>query len=393
MITTTLMGIISLPVVASAQSTGSQAISVGTACAGVTGVGGLANKASGYLSSKIQGSILGGGAVPTSNRSLESTASELTVFQTNIKGLEDCLIYGGGQILLNNMTESTIKWIKGGYNGPPLYAVDPNKLFLDLADAVTGGLAREIRSIEMCNFTGTGKQFQNDLANSLELSTRSNASSKFADQLRCPFSSVADPRLCNYPPEVRANLDKLDARALAFYQNLYCKQINPEQAAGAFYRDFRNGGWRAMESTLSDSGNPLGTVIQASRELGERTDQAVKTEEQKLGWNSGFLNVPDESKCNYPGNLGALIGASELLDQEGGTGTMTDYIPSGARALYKQQYCETLTPGKAVETELSKTLGVKLDRVGFADSLSKIFNAFVDQLTKDATDSAKGLFR
>ena len=79
--------------------------------------------------------------VPTNDAMLNATSLEHAGFQDVFKMGADTIMYAIGQQLLTSLTDSTVNWIKGGFNGSPAFAVDPTKLFLDTANMVSGGLA------------------------------------------------------------------------------------------------------------------------------------------------------------------------------------------------------------------------------------------------------------
>lgn len=223
--------------------------------------------------------------VPTNDAMLNVTTDLHAGFQDIAKMGLDSLAYIAGQQILTALTNSTVNWIKGGFNGNPLYAVDPTKLLLDTANVVSGGMANQIRGIATCDFTAN---FNANLANRIDLSTRSGANAKFSDQITCPFPT----------------------------------NINPT----AFYSDFSQGGWSAFEASLSDSGNPFGVNLLASQELALRQAEAQSLMDQKLDWASGFLSmetcsdtdpytgIPTDCKTTTPGKV-----ISDTLSKSVGT--------------------------------------------------------------------------
>lgn len=171
-----------------------------------------------------------------------------TAFQDVGKMTLDNAFYVAAQCALSFMTENTVAWIKGGYNGSPSFAVDPQQLFLDIANSVSGGLVNQIRGIATCNFT---PNFNFDLANMVDLSGRSGYYDKFDQSIRCPFPA----------------------------------NINASQ----FYRDFNQGGWKGFETSLQDSGNPFGLKVRTAEELATRQKEMKDLKVEQLGWAGGFL--------------------------------------------------------------------------------------------------------
>ncbi|MGB2580587.1 MAG: hypothetical protein WBC83_02735 [Minisyncoccia bacterium] len=212
--------------------------------------------------------------VPVNDAQLNVETLTHAAFQDVGKMTLDSVAYAMGQQLLTQLTDSTVSWIRGGFNGNPLYAIDPTKLLLDTANVVSGGMANQIRGIATCSFT---PNFNANLANRIDLSTRSGANAKFSDQITCPFPTNIDPT--------------------------------------AFYSDFSQGGWSAFEASLSDSGNPFGVNLLASQELALRQAEAQSLMDQKLNWANGFLSmetcdgtdsytgVPINCKTTTPGKV------------------------------------------------------------------------------------------
>lgn len=213
--------------------------------------------------------------VPVFDSIHTSVSSAHASFQDVAKMSLDTLAYTVAQLALDQLTQSTVTWIKSGFAGNPAFAIDPNKLFLDTANVVAGGLSNQIRGIETCNFD---PNFNNDLANMVALSTRSGATARFNNQIKCPFPSL---------------------------------NVN----ASTFYNDFENGGWRAYEAALSDRGNPFGVSLLTNQELIARQTETQRIKEQQLGWAGGFLSmetcgstdpytgVPTDCRTTTPGVL------------------------------------------------------------------------------------------
>ncbi|MHB1118372.1 MAG: hypothetical protein ACYCZ7_02535, partial [Minisyncoccota bacterium] len=233
--------------------------------------------------------------VPVNDAVLNFTQEASLTWDSLTQHSLNILAYQAGQMALDQITQSTIAWIRGGFNGSPLFAVDPNQFFLELADSVSGGLASELRGLATCDFSAT---FNNDLANLIDLSTRSNTRNKFATQIRCPFPAL---------------------------------NINASDFYGVGARAFeRGGGWSAFEASLQDSGNPFGVSVLTAREYSLRQQEARSIQEKRLDWSKGFLDVVNTNDCQYPEQI------QMLMDQEG------DLDPS-ATAAYQRQYCSVTT--------------------------------------------------
>ena len=291
----------------------------------------------------------------TTSHSLADVAS--MSFQNIMKMGLDTLAYGAGQLVLNQLTENTIKWIQGGFHGSPSFAVDTTQLEQDMLDAVAGDVIAQIKGIQTCTFT---INYQDDLTDSLLLSTKSRR--KFP--IKCPF------------PET-LNL-----------------------TAQGFYEDFNKGGWGLFAWALEDSGNPYGVQIVTAQEMAARQEATKKQSDQSLGWSNGFVNLLDTSDCNYPGEIGSKVAIYNAAQADPASVTLEEYSSIGSGGIggvnqgsidtWNKQYCKTTTPGNIVSNQLTKTLGLDMDRLGFADNMNKIIAALIKRFTQDAVRATFG---
>lgn len=294
----------------------------------------LAGQAASAL--KTTGSVANAAlSVPISNFIIENSTAVTEANASNVEPWYTCAGYAAGELVLEQLTNQTIAWIKGGFNGSPSYSIDTHKLFTDLTEMVAGGLAQDIRDLNACDFR---VNYKNDLANWVE--TSGNERAKFREQAQCPFQ------------------DKFNF------------------TASELYGDFQKGGWKFFETTLNDSGNPFGLAVMTAKELTRAQEQEIRIQEQRLSWGGGFLDIIDEKKCKYPEGI-----TKEMVEEMAKSGN------SAAAVSYKRSYCPVTTPGKLIETKLSEALGVKMDRLKLADNMSKIVAALINKLSDDAIKS------
>ena len=291
---------------------------------------------------------VGSGITAASTASVNALKAADTLDQHAVEPFLDTLAYNVGQCTLNAITDSIILWIQGGFNGSPNFAINPNQLFNELATTVSGRLSQEVLGfnalgLSLCNFTPT---FTNDLSNSINLSNRNNK--KFNAQLKCPFGTGP---LINF-------------KASDFYK----------VGKKSFQQ---NGGWQAFEASLDDRGNPFGATLITQRELANRQETEKSVMEKKLSQGNGFLDIIDDATCVYP------IPQSEFdaIDWSGD--------PKGKK-IYQKMYCNTTTPGKIVESQLTDSLGINMARLNTADNMNKIITALITAALKGAVSSILG---
>lgn len=317
--------------------TGAGATQVGTAIAGEA----IATSISVPVNSTVANAQLALGNVV-------NTAS--ATFQGVTKMNLDAVAYGIAQCTLTAITDNTVKWIQGGFQGSGAkFAVDTNKLFNDLADAVLSDFSQQIRNVKACDFT---PNFIMDLANSVETSAPKNQ--KYPQKVQCPFTA--------------ANV-----------------------SAQAVYNDFSILGWRGFGMMLNDSGNQFGVAVVTAQEAQRRQAEAKASQDQKLNWSNGFTDIIDTENCQWPSNVqlgtysegGNSVPTIAFLMPDGSVDGEPEILTPERQAFYQQKFCKTTTPGKIVGDSLMKAIGAKQDRIGFADNMNKIISALLGELTKE----------
>lgn len=253
-----------------------------------------------------------------------------------------------GKKIVDQLTQNTIGWIKGGFHGDASFAVDMNAIALDIADSIAGGMVLSLRNISVCEFSAT---YKDDLVNAVDLSVKKRPYI-YNQKATCPFKE-------NYGFK-----------------------------ASEFYSGTSKFGWDLMGAALNDGGNPYGLQLVTAQEQATREADAMATKDKKLSWSNGFTDIIDTASCNYPPDI--FYYADDY--SAGGTGSMTQAEanqknaelmsdPARVKAL-QNAYCKTTTPGKIVSDQLTKTLGLNMDRLGLSDNLNKIFATLIDTLTQ-----------
>lgn len=299
----------------------------GAAAAGVSGagLGAVATGVGKLVSVSVPVGDLVGNGLRSLNLVVDSTAS---AFQNVAKMSLDSLAYKVGQCMLTELTNSTVRWIQGGFTGNPRFAVDTTKLFQDISAGVLEDFSNQIKNLQACDFT---PNFKYDLANSVQLSAP--ARNKIPAKIACPFGPM-------------------NVTASQFYAGT--SQVFS---------------WALFETALSDNGNQFAVKMITAEEAARRQAEVKATADQKLNWSNGFADIVDTEDCpEMPQEVILAIANGEFSE--------------GAKKSYQQSYCKTTTPGKMIEGQLTKSLGINMDKLGFADNMNKIVSALIDQITK-----------
>lgn len=261
-------------------------------------------------------------------------------FQDIFKMDLDSAAYSLAQCTLTQLTDNTIKWIQGGFNGSPSYAVDVRGLFEDIAKGVAEDFSNQLRGLALCDFT---PNFINDFPNAVAIQPKK----KTPPKIQCPFPA----------------------------QNVQASQ---------FYKQYGPIAWNYMESALSDGGNRFGVSVVTSEELAYRQEQAKATNDQKLSWGNGFTDMVESytsENCKYPANVYEMMHKDPPADWDGIA------LSQESISFYQNKYCPTTTPGDMLSKALFKASSATADRIGFADNMNKLIGALIGELTKEATQN------
>lgn len=314
----------------------------------------------------VQGTITAGATVPTA---VSTTATAVSTTAGTIvntahaswatlgKNTLDALAYQAAQIALNQLTDNTIAWIKGGFHGAPSFTIDTQAMGDELADSVTLGLVSRIKGLATCEFSA---EYIDNLTDSYTLSKKKSM-----------------PITCPFPDSVTA-------------MKIYGTDV--EAAVNSF-------SWEIFSSALDDAGNPYGVQIVTANELQANQAKAKANSDQKMSWSNGYADIVDTNNCpGMPPESKEYIEKGTASEAVGGyadpktgewvTGEAIYDPPEQAtvQALQKS-YCKTTTPGNIVSDQLSSTLHLDMDRLGFADNLNKIISALLTVAVQSAIRS------
>lgn len=235
--------------------------------------------------------------------------------------------------------------------------------FKGLADCLVYSAGQQMLDLLTQNIIGATKVGNNGNPsfavnlNALLLSVTNQVSGGLANQ-------ILGISTCNFSPNFNINLANsvtMSTRSGAnakFQDTIKCPFPTGAGNAQEFYSDFSKGGWGAFETALADNGNPFGTALLASQENAIRQQEAVSIKQAELQQANGFIS---KEVCD---------GVDDY------TGLPTD--------------CHVTTPGKLIQDQLSQAVGTDMQRLGFADTLSKLISTYVSQWAKDA---ATGIFK
>ena len=243
-------------------------VAAGTAAESIT-TGGLSCIGANIISNVLQKALtsLFGGILSISQevpikelqyRGKEVGTSVLGVPTPSWDAIGFCLI----NIIIDYITEATIQWINGGFQGNPVFVEDPARFFRTIADYEAGAFIEQI---------GVGKLF-------------------------------CEP----FRPNIQVSLAN-QQRGKRFVQNSgTCRLSEVAENAGDFINgSFNDGGWRSWFTLTQDPySNPYDSHTMAQAQLKSTIAGKQNVAKIELDWGAGFLSFKNENgETTTPGKL------------------------------------------------------------------------------------------
>jgi hypothetical protein len=244
---------------------------------------------------------------------------------TSWDGLAKIIIKG----VVTQLTNSTVKWINGGFNGGPGYITDPAGFFKTTADTISGDFINGAGLNGLCS----------SFLPQVRLAIKTEYVDTYQARSQCTLSQVG------------VNFDN-------------------------FTKNFNQGGWDAWyQITQKNANNPYGSYLDAKVEMDSRIQNALGLKTLEANWNKGFLSF--KGACAVPG-------ANKISSKDGSE------IPNSAGPCLVEG--QTQTPGSIIEGQLQPILGQGVTDLGLARSFDDMISALVGALTKKIFSSASSLF-
>jgi hypothetical protein len=290
--------------------------------------------------------------------------------------------------LIQNIVQSTINWIRSGFQGNPSFIGNPAGLLINTADQAIGEMLFRDPSL---NFLCSPFQLQVKLALGLQYND-------FSRKINCTLSGVAD----NVTNALNISLNG----NTVFSGN---KFIN-------------SGGWdNFIQTTSRPQNNSVGAFLIAKSELDTRIVNKQTAVTQELDWGQGALSFKSCTDTIYNANTGAQIGDSKTYlgtpftknpdsnseslsaDAEGNLSeTQQGPLAPGQSDVgfsidaTKKTSCEVATPGAIITNQLGFQAASN-QRMGemqaaLANGIDQILSALATQLLSMAiTKLTKGI--
>ena len=244
--------------------------------------------------------------------------------------------------ILNQLTASVINWINTGFKGSPSFLTNPSGFFMDAADQVTGQFIAETGILsQLCS------PFSINLRANLALGAAGTTQGKYICTIRTVVNNAK-----NIPNNIN---------------------VNGQNIKGFMNGNFSQGGWPAFNSVMTDPQNdPFFSYHSAVSDVQASIAMKKSSVNFDLSLGSGLMSW---QKCTPVPVGGTYIDAS-------GAKTVNNPAPKNlvGPPAPPPQNCTTETPGSAISSSLSKTLGMPIDKLNLANNINAIIDALVSQM-------------
>lgn len=175
----------------------------------------------------------------------------------SLDGIAFCI----GNMVVEGILQSTISWVKSGFEGSPAFVENPERFFTDMADYELGQMLDSLSKGVLCSPW--------DIEVRLGLLNRYRGSS--TRRRGCTLSDV----------------------------------IDNDNIEGFIDGDFNSGGWEGwLELTQNSNNNPYGSYLNAISDFDSRVYARRNTAVLELNWNGGWRSEKDsDGNTTTPGQV------------------------------------------------------------------------------------------
>ncbi len=263
----------------------------------------------------------------------------------------DSIAYCITNEIIHYIADSTIAWVRGGFEGNPSFIDHPDQFFKDLANleasAFLQGLAYGAVGLNIC------EPFRAQLVLTI---ARSHLADQYAYGGTGGYSTggymgkTSDGR-----PIHMSGYRGAGGGAGGGYGYGGCTLDDIQGNFKGFLKgDFTKGGWNSwFKVTQVNANNPYTTFFNLEAQLNGAINKKANIVHTELNWGKGFLSF---KKCDE------------------------------ATAENEKVNCKITTPGTVIEGQLEKTLGLAKDRLVLAERFDQVVAVIVDQLINTALD-------
>lgn len=197
--------------------------------------------------------------VPTSDAQLREKEVGITIFGYTIPGLSmDRLTIILARRAMDRITDGTVDWINGGFNGSPQYMQDPLGTLASIGDDISGDIIGSIGANTLCS----------PFNYKVRLALTTNFTANRMPRQRLPVGQ------CTF------------TRAMGNIENFV-------------QGDFNQGGWAGWVAvSQKTSNNPFGNMLDITATIRSDVSRQKEVDLAKASWGGGFLSTDDCTVVN-----------------------------------------------------------------------------------------------
>ena len=327
------------------------------------------------------------------NSTISSTAEDSLWIKEYVL---DPIAWMVAKTMVQSMTNSTVAWINGGFNGSPAFIQDPEQFFMKLGDNIAGNFIAGPGSplSALCSPIALNVR----LALALNISGGGSGGSG--------GSSANNPYTCTLS-QVINNVNNASVYASVGGS----VNVNGASIAGFEAGDFSQGGWPAFAALAEPQNSFYGAYLQSSAQLSATINGQQIINQNLLNQGQGFLSwsqcsptTAAQGTSNAPSQWSNVVGSdssnsssqwsnvlgsdssnsssqwSNSLSSSNSSGNIPDAPPGAMAGSAGGQNCQIVTPGSVISSSLNKSLGSAQDSLVTADEIDEIVGALASQL-------------
>lgn len=288
-------------------------------------------------------------SVPVSDGGVQAQQVTNQTISEAREGCIDGILYSVAKKVLNQLADSTLKWVESGFTE---FGQTGNRAFVGNVDNFLSNVSQQ-----------TFNRFMSDVGSGN--SNFSEVCGAFNDDvLRKVGQSYFQHN--QEPSGVEFDESILDDAAGRLSDNSNCGIGIGQDSLEAFIQgDFEEGGWETFMHTVENpNANPVGAFLQQNQNLTRSIQNAKDTNLTELENNDGWLS---QISC---GNSGGL-NANQNRCKDGSEPTIT-------------------TPGTVVNNTINRAVESDFQRLELADEVNEIVGALGEQLVSNVVGGGSG---
>ncbi len=327
-----------------------------TAGVGAAGacIGGILGQAVARAALTIAGNLIGSlfssetdPQVPVAPKSLNAKETGLVVFGIPTGISWDSVGYCIVNALITYIAQSTIEWVKSGFNGNPAFLENPDKYFQNLADRNAGAFIQEIgQGNTVCQPFRTDVQL--GLLNSYSNNMTGSSMTGGGGNVHTGTSTNNQNNLGQQYQQNKVNYNSGYSQRSGCTLSPYMQNTqNYQQFTNG---DFSKGGMDGFFQTIQPNNNYYGAKYQAQEEMQARIAKQNNSAQTERQIGNGFM---DFKECEGP-------------------------IVNGKAT----EPCKVTTPGKLIQGKVENRLNLGENRLVLANQFDQVVSALVNELVK-----------